>query len=1207
MEVARGLRPASARPGSTARQETLRAALGLDSRDGDPDVFLPSIVAAVLGRYLSCDEIVLGVEADGTGCFVEVPVSVPSERAFDDVVEQVGRLQAGETALPPREAGSPAGDRLLAHAVACDPASLEAGSDGAWRLLPKNIDFDLGNVDCAFAWDFGGDEAELILAFDGNLLEAERMEVLLASVVAAASGSRTLEKGASISRLPLVSDAMATRILREFNDTRGPLSEDETVATLIEKQIAARPDNTAYIFEDVSLTYAELGSRAEYLAAVLERKGVRKGDLVGVLVGNSLELPIAILACLKLGAVFVPMDEMWPAERLQSLFRDTDPKAVIVADAAKVPKGLQDRLVRCDGGHGDPPLAGVREEVLPTDLIYGIPTSGSTGPPKCSLNLHRGLVNRFQYMTRRYESGPSEVVLQNSRPAFDSSLWQLLWPMTNGAKVVIPRPSTQLDLVHTIALIERHQVTMTDFVPSVFNTMVRQLEQDPQDVARLASLRNLLIGGEEINPTYCRRFAKLLPEVGLTNTYGPTEASIGMVFHAVDTENEQAIPIGRPIDNTYGVVLDEELKLVPPGMIGELHIGGVCLGAGYLRDSERTEEAWVPNPFDELDGSHLYRTGDLVHQDPDGLLYFVGRLDGQVKIGGIRVELGEIEHALVEHRDVDRAVVSTEKSGAGDRLVAYIVSAGDPSPVELKNHLLNFLPKQAVPNRFVFLDDLPLTHNGKLDRKRLAAMVDASTGGTLGESPAEIGLYEIWKELLGRDDFGLDDDFFLLGGDSLLVVHLVFDIADRFDLRIPLRSVYEAPTIRQLAAIVSGDQPLDRSPSPGNEMELADDDSRMLDDLPPAVARRRRTFTTNVVLMTGATGFVGAHVAAELMARTDMEVLFLARDGNGADAAGRLRDVMTSYGLWDSSFADRLRPVAGNLESEGLGLPEAELADLAHSVDMIVNCAGMIDFLHDYRRHRPANVEGLAQLVRLAAGGSRRVHHVSSVSAGSAASPPADGYGLSKWVAERLAEQATTRGYDIVVYRLGEVMPHSRTGFPNTRALSYFFIRSCLTLGIYPADLMTLDYSPADWVAEAMVDSILDRNAEEKVLDLFHPAGTSLDAIMACTNDNGFKVNPVTGLEFYRGLEARCEWDGDRSLHSLRCLVSAALQQQDSQADVDIALADLFIGPAGSRERGNADRSSVQPTAHWPEIESNVLGPMLAETAPHSRSRAYSS
>jgi amino acid adenylation domain-containing protein/thioester reductase-like protein len=1208
MELARGLRPASARQGSTPSRETLRAVLDPDSLDSDPKkAFLPAVVAAVLGRYLSCDEVVLGLEADAEGCFAETRVAVSPDRAFEDVVEELGRSRAGGAPLPPEGSSSPAGDRLLAHAVICQPTALDAAADDAWRLLPKNVDFDLGNVDCAFAWDARGDEAKLILAFDGNLFETARMEVLLAGVAAAAAGARALAAGAPISRLPLVSDELATRILTEFNDTGGPLSEEETVTSLIEKQILARPDSTACVFEDLSLTYAELDSRAERMAAALEAKGVRKGALVGVLVGNSLELPISILACLKLGAVFVPMDEMWPAERLQKLLHDTDPKAVILADAELVPKDLSDRLVVCgEDDQGDPPPAGTREEVLPTDLIYGIPTSGSTGPPKCSLNIHRGLVNRFQYMTRRFESGPEEVSLQNSRPAFDSSLWQLLWPLTNGARVVIPRASKQLDLARTIELIERHRVTMTDFVPSVFNTLVRQLEQDPEEGARLASLRNLLIGGEEIDPTYCRRFARLLPEVGLTNTYGPTEASIGMVFHAVDTESEHEIPIGRPIDNTYAVVLDEEMKLVPPGMIGELYIGGVCLGAGYLRDPERTARAWVPNPFDELKGRNLYRTGDLVHQAPDGMLYFVGRLDGQVKIGGIRVELGEIEHALVEHREVDRAVVSTEESGAGDRLVAYVVSTGDPSPVELKSHLLNLLPKQAVPGRFVFLDDLPLTHNGKLDRKRLAAMVEESGGGALGESPAEIALVEIWRELLGRDDFGVDDDFFGLGGDSLLVVHLVFDIADRFGGRIPLRSVYEAPTIRRLAPIVSGEQPADREPSREDDRELAESDSRMLDDLSPVAGRRRTTFTGDAVLVTGATGFVGVHVLAELMARTEVEVLFLARDANGG-AAGRLRDVMASYGLWDESFGGRLRPLCGDLDAEGLGLSEAELEDLAVDVDTIVNCAGMVDFLHGYRRHRATNVEGLVQLVQLAARGAQRVHHVSSVSVGDAANPPADGYGLSKWVAERLAERATERGHDVVVHRLGEVMPHSATGLPNAKALSYLFIRSCLTLGIYPAELMTLDYSPADWVAEAMVDSILDRDSEGGALDLFHPEGTRLDTIMACASEAGFEVRPVTGAQFYRGLEARCELDGDRSLHSLRCLVAAALQQQASEDKVDVALADLFIAPAGSRQGLNGDRPSLPCTARWPEIDARVLAPMLAETAPHSRSRAYSS
>jgi len=1169
----------------------------------DPDSLLAAVAAVAMGRYLSADEIVLGLEAGEPGCFAELAVAVPPDRPFDEVLGEIGSLrEAGPPA--PVAPSAPAEERHLAHVLVGAAGTIAGEGAGTWTLLPDGSELGVGNVDLALAWDRGGDGA-LVMAFDGSVLDADRMEVLLESVAAGVAGAPGLGPDAPASAVPLVSAPMAARILGEFNDTHVPFSEDETVTSLIEKQILARPDSTAYIFEDESLTYAELGARAEGLAVALEGKGVAKGELVGVLVGNSLELPVSILACLRLGAVFVPMDEMWPAERLQTLLRDTDPRAVIVTDPAKAPDGLGDRLVVTADAPVDPPPVD-REESLPTDLIYGIPTSGSTGPPKCSLNIHRGLVNRFQFMTRRYESGPDEVSLQNSRPAFDSSLWQLLWPLTNGAKVVIPRLAKQLDLAHTIELIERHQVTMTDFVPSVFNTLVRQLEQDPAEVARLTSLRNLLIGGEEINPTYCRRFAKLLPRVGLTNTYGPTEASIGMVFHAVDTESEEEIPIGRPIDNTYGVVLDGEMNLVPPGVIGELFIGGVCLGAGYLRDPKRTGEAWVPNPFEQLEGAHLYRTGDLVHQAPDGLLYFVGRLDGQVKIGGVRVELGEVEHALAEHPGVDRAAVAIEKSGAGDRLVAYVVSTGDPSPAELKEHMLGLLPKSAVPGRFVFLDDLPLTHNGKLDRKRLAAMVEATAGEALGDSPAETGLYEIWRDLLGRDGFGLDDDFFSLGGDSLLVAHMVFDVTARFDRRISLHDVYDTPTIRQLAAVLNGEQPAEQETSREEELALAEGDRRLLDDLERASGRRRATIAADRVLVTGATGFVGAHLVAELMARTDGEVLFLARDGDDAEAGERLRGTMSSYGIWDDSFGARLRPVAGDLEAEGLGLSAADRADLVRDVDAIVHCAGMVDFLHGYRRHRPANVEGTAALMRLAAEGSQRLHHVSSASVGGVGEPPPDGYGLSKWVGERLAERATERGHEVVVYRLGEVMPHSGTGVPNARALSSLLIGSCLTLGIYPAELMSLDYSPADWVAEAMVDSVLDHDGGGRVLDLFHPSGTSLDAIMACARDEGFEATGVTGAEFQRGLEARCELDGDRTLHSVRCLIAAALQEQGPDADVDAVLADLFIAPAGSPQRGGR-RPSLGYTTEWPEIEAGVIAPMLAETAPWPRTRAYSS
>jgi|GEM_PF-516345 len=1211
MDLIKGLRTGTERSGLAEEIQILRARLELEPPGVAPERFLAAVLAAVLGRFLSCEEVVLAVEAEDSGVALELPVAVAPDLPFGTVLERVERACA-EADLGSSGPSSSAGNQLLAHALVCAPGSLARESARPWRLQPKNVELTLANVDFALAWDAEGAEGELSLAFSGDPLEAARMEVLLESTIEAA-GSAASQANSSplLANLSLVPPSMRETILRDFNDTDAPLSDEETVLDLIEEEILTHPGNTAYVFEEAALSYAELGARAEWLAATLQARGIQKGDLVGLLVGNSLELPVSMLACMKLGAVFIPMDEMWPEERLRSLLRDTDPAAAIAFDTANVPEEMHDRVVDPRPDAQDPRLPLAPAELTQADLFYGIPTSGSTGPPKCSLNIHRGLVNRFQYMTRRYASGQHEVVLQNSRPAFDSSLWQLIWPLTNGATVVIPRLSKQLDLGHTIELIHRHRVTMTDFVPSVFNTLVRQLEQSPEDVARLTSLQNLLIGGEEINPNFCRRFGALLPETRLTNTYGPTEASIGMVFHEVDTQSDAEIPIGRPIDNTYAVILDERMSLVPPGMIGELYIGGVCLGAGYLRDPERTARAWVPNPFEELEGDQLYLTGDLVHQAPDGTLHFVGRKDGQVKIAGTRLELGEVENLLVQHPRVDRAVVLVEETGAGDRLVAYLTSGSPPKPVELKEYLSGRLPKQGVPSRFVFLDELPLNHNGKLDRKKLAAMTASSGARTVGESPAEIALFEIWRELLGRDDFGLDDDFFLLGGDSLLVVHLLFDVTERFEKRFPLRTVYEAPTIRRLAAIVSGDESAARGPSHEEQLELAEEDRRLLDDLPSSVVPlspsggQRNHNPVRGVLITGATGFIGAHIVASLMERSEAEVFYLARDANEAAAAARLRETMSGYGLWSDSFAARLRPVKGSLEAPGLGLSDAELARLAGEVESVVNCAGMVDFLHDYRRHRPVNVNGAAEVLRLAAidGGPRSIHHISSLNIGDRANAPTDGYGLSKWAAERLAEAAIGRGYDVTVHRLGEVMPHSRFGHPNTKALSYLFIYACLTVGLYPEGLVALDYSPADWVAEAIVDSILGERTRN-VVSLFHPTGTTIDEIMSCAGGTGVELNGVSGADFYRALQARGKWDGDRSLHSLMCLIDAALQEQDDQDDVDLALSNLFIRPDAEREGGP---SIGWAAPDWPEIDAEVLAPMVAETAPTcAQTRAYS-
>ncbi len=1133
---------------------------------------LAAATAAVIGRYLGREKVVLGVEAEDLGHLVRLTILPGHDRPVGEIAREIESMVSGEAKPTPQESTDPAG------------------------------------IDCILTFDRTTGGGEPTLSFDASHIDPWRMDVLLASTTEAANAAAE-DRALAAPALPLVSESMRAKLLSEANGASHPLPPRATVVDLIDAQVAARPQKQACLFAERSLSYEELDFRAASLAAALEVQGTRRGDVVAVLVGNSLELPVSLLACLRLGAIFVPMDEAWPEERLKLLLRHADPRAIIARNASHVPPGFGDRLVRCSAAARRKPAQDHREEILQTDVAYGFPTSGSTGPPKCALNVHRGLLNRFLYMTRRFASGPNEVVLQNSRHVFDSSLWQLLWPLTNGATVVIPTPAKHLDLEQTIELIERHRVTMTDFVPSVFNALVHHLDRNPDDVVRLSSLRHLLIGGEEINPRSCHQFNAMLSNVSLTNTYGPTEASIGMVFHQVNPEDGDRVPIGRPIDNTHAVVCDEHGWLVPPGMIGELYIGGACLGTGYLGDAKRTADAWVTNPFSELAGDQLYRTGDLVYQEPDGKLYFVGRADKQVKLGGVRVELGEVEHALMGHSSVDRAIVCAERVATTHptthHLVAYVISRDEVAEEDLESHLSRLLPKQMVPRRFVFLDEIPLTHNGKLDRKRLEAMANSPPPLFSGETPEQATLRAVWRRLLGRADFTLDDDFFMLGGDSLLVVHLVLEIEDRFGKRLSLRAAYEAPTIRRLAAVLSDNGASAPRSSTASDLRLAERDIGSLDGLASLSAEKATAHRLERILMTGASGFVGAHVLAELLERTDIEVLFLARDRQPDAALERLQKVLADYRLWTDSFEERLAPVAGDLGSSRLGLADRDWDELASTADLILNCAGEVNFLHDYRHHQPANVEGLARVLGLAFEGTpARIHHLSSLGVADASDPPGDGYNLSKWAAERLVEKARSRGLATTVHRLGEAMPHSLTGIPNRRSLSYLLIRSCLTLGLYPEGLVSFDYSPADWVAKAIVDSVLERDATPET-ELAHPLGSTLDDVMASAAAIGLGASPVGGRDFHRALISRCEWDGNRSLQTLRCLLVAA-QDRQGDADVDAALSGLFAAPTRATRATDAPSAPARwPGSRWAEIDADLLVPMLRETAPHPTLGAF--
>jgi amino acid adenylation domain-containing protein/thioester reductase-like protein len=963
-----------------------------------------------------------------------------------------------------------------------------------------------------------------------------------------------------------VTPELRRALLVDWNGPRVYYRRDISVLDLYLTSVNDVPEKRALVFGDDSLTYGELDGQANALAAELLDVGVAAGQMIPMLVGNSLGLPVAMIAMMKLGVPFVPMDESWPAKRISSILEQLKPRIVIstralqrmVTDAGYSPLLIDDSrapLVK-------PPGA----TVTPTssDLIYGFYTSGSTGIPKCALNVHIGLVNRFLTMTRRF-ADEGRVVLQNSRHAFDSSIWQLLWPLTTGSTVIMPSRDGILDLAATIDIIDRYEVTMTDFVPSIFNTLVSMMMSHGEMTQKLQTLKRLLIGGEEISAQAVSVFRSMMPNVKITNTYGPTECSIGSVFHEMD--DSEVAPIGRAIDNTVAVVLDEDRALLPPGCKGEIYIGGDCLGRGYLNDPVKTDAAFVANPFPEIPGEKLYRTGDLGWVSEDGLLFFGGRRDSQVKLAGVRIELTEVETVLKEHFAVSDAKATLVGEKDLRQLVAFVCSGDTLSSTELRDFAAARLPASSLPKRILILPHFPLTSNGKVDLLELTRRL--TVADAILVSDEELSLTErkirtIWTEVLDIGDVEVETNFFEVGGDSLTAHRLALALKIGLGHEMSVRDIFDNPTIRSQAAAVSN------IPRHLGRMPVAE---RMLSDVAlSADVRRRPTGQAGgQVLLTGATGFVGVHLLNELLAQTTGRVACLVRAPDISMATKRIVSALKYYGLYTDDKLVRVDMIRGDLASENLGLSRASFEELGNRVDIVVHCGAMVNLMLDYDAHRPANVGGTASLLRLAAEGRRKdFHHVSTLGVfrnlnaeqmriiesemPTSASVPESGYTQSKWVAEHLVSLGRERGINANIYRLGDIGAHSVTGIASANGVVDLFTHAIVGLRMFPNTSAALDYTPVNYVASVIVAAII-RGGSNANFHILQPAGIELREIFERLAERT-NARLVPYETFWRALGTSSE--SDRRLQALLPQPSGDTSQDEGQIS-------LMFGDSSSR------------------------------------------
>ncbi len=642
------------------------------------------------------------------------------------------------------------------------------------------------------------------LEYDTDLFERETIkrmigdfQVLLESVTA-----NPLEK---VSTVQLLTQTERTRLLEEWNQTDAEYARDTCLHQLFELQVDRTPDATCLIGDGVLLTYQELDHRANQLAHYLMRGGIGRETRVGILIERSVEQVVALLGALKAGACYVPLDPDFPSERLHYLIDDANVTLILTQThfANELLPGHPNVLCLddCAAELERESTARPATNVTSDNLAYVIYTSGSTGRPKGAMLQHRGIVNCLEWMQRTYQLDQRDRFLFKTTLNFDPSIWEFFWPLMAGAQVIVVRPEAQSNPALLVETILRHEATVAYLVPSLLTHFLEEPKLD-----QIFSLRYVICGGESLIHETVERFKERLPGVELHHSYGPTETSIGATETVCRLDSPRRVtPIGRPRANVRLYVLDERMQPVPIGVRGELYIGGEGVGRGYLNRPELTAEKFGPNPFANEAGARLYRTGDVVRYLPDGQLEFIGRSDDQVKIRGIRIELGEVEAVLGEQDGVSgAAVIAYSEDNRDQRLVAYVTTEAERvvTTEELRCGLKAQLPDYMVPATFVMLDQMPLLPNGKINRRELpapAALAAHQNGYIAPSSAIEEMLTEIWEKVLDLERVSSADNFFELGGHSLLATRVTSRVREMFGVALPVRSVFEAPTIRGMS------------------------------------------------------------------------------------------------------------------------------------------------------------------------------------------------------------------------------------------------------------------------------------------------------------------------------------------------------------------------------------------------------------------------
>lgn len=958
------------------------------------------------------------------------------------------------------------------------------------KIDTLEIETEIAKFDLTIEIIEGPEELSFSLSYRTDLFKDESIRrmgehfLILLESICAYPDARLMD-------LQYSSEAERNKVLHEFNETFREYPADTAFQAIFEAQAELYPGKAAVVFKEQALSYAELNARANQLARRLREQGVVPDQIVGIMLEPCLEMLPGILAILKAGGAYLPIDPAYPIERIRYMLEDAGANILLTQTRLKGSITFQGKILDLQDETlylGD--SSNLRNVNSGSDMAYIIYTSGTTGKPKGVMIEHHSLVNLSLWYRDYFELTSADNCSKYAGFGFDASVWEIFPALGCGAALHVIPDEIRLSLEELDAYFTSRHITSA-FLPT-------QMAEQFMRYKPHTSLRCLTTGGEKL-----KSFDR--PDYRFINAYGPTEFTVVTSVFEVDRPYGN-IPIGKPLANTRVYILDDNRQLQPTGLPGELCVAGAGISRGYLNRPDLTAEKFVDDPF--CPGERMYRTGDLARWLPDGNLEYLGRIDQQVQVRGFRVELGEIQSQLINYPGVSDAVVVDLKDDSGNiYLCAYLVAGAIPiEPADFKDYLSGYLPAYMIPSYFIQLDRIPLTPNGKVDKKALPEPVISACPKQVPRNIVEQKIAAAWSEVLGAQVFGINDSFFDVGGNSLKAVRLVSRLQKEFEVSV--NDIFKYPTIDQLASHITfitdnlrnklktlkqqtaeDTPPVEAFDDPALEQKLSEYRDLLAQytvrDLHPQKAYGN-------IMLTGATGYLGIYLLRELLEQKSAHIYVPVRAASTEEARQRVVSKMLYYFGADLLAGNEQRVTVFNsdLSQNKLGLEDDYYDFLALTIDAIIHSAANVKHYGHFDEFYQANVQATRELLILAgAGKAKDFHHVSTVSVGEGTAENLDRvvfteyscdhgqrsgnvYLETKLMAEKEVLAARKQGICASVYRIGNITFDSRTGIPQENLDDNAFyqqIRAYANLGIVPQQMTKAEFSFVDQVARAIV------------------------------------------------------------------------------------------------------------------------------------------